>query len=460
MSRKALFTIFLTILTLITPSASFAAPKAGASCPKAGKSENLGNKRFTCIKSGKKLIWNKGVSVAKPLVAPSTPSPTPTPESPKETVAVYPVTSRDSYSKLETCKIKTTLTGSEGVGFPRSSTAIPSLGTVKGVTLFVEFPDLKDDGNPLRVWRTQQVPTAEKYYKTASYGKLDFKVDLVEKVYFINKSVLTYNLDTHHDAPAKPNAKPWELVLDAMTAADSDVDFSKYDYVNVVTPATTMIGFEGAIGLQHTYDGKLMQRATFGPIREYVDSPPKYNWLIHESGHLFGLMHPYNTSGNFYPGYSMPIWDIMGHSLTETPEFLAWHKFLLGWLDVEQVNCIDSNNKSDTTHLISPLTEDKPGVKTTIVKLSETQALVVENRRKSPLNDISETQGGILTYIVDGTIKDGQGSVTFIFSKLTTTRDSKLIGTLKPGESIKHKNVTVKVLSSTAAGDYVSVVID
>lgn len=74
MSRKVLFTIFLTILALIIPTASFAAPKAGASCPKVGKSESLGNKRFTCIKSGKKLIWNKGVprkSSEAPTVQPN-----------------------------------------------------------------------------------------------------------------------------------------------------------------------------------------------------------------------------------------------------------------------------------------------------------------------------------------------------------------------------------------------------
>ncbi len=82
MSRKVLFTIFLTILTLITPTASFAAPKAGATCPKAGKAENLGNKRFTCIKSGKKLIWNKGVpkkSSVAPTAQPNPTDATPTP---------------------------------------------------------------------------------------------------------------------------------------------------------------------------------------------------------------------------------------------------------------------------------------------------------------------------------------------------------------------------------------------
>lgn len=457
MSRKVLLTIFLTFLALITPSTSFGAPKTGAVCPKVGKTEDLGSKRYTCVKSGKKLVWNKGVSLPKQASTQNDSKSGSAPSNSKEIAVIYPVTARETYSNLDSCKVKTTLKSSESIGFPRSSTAIPSLGSVKGVTLFVEFPDLKDDGNPLRVWKTQQVPTAEKFYKIASYGKLEFKVDLVEKVYLINKSVLTYNLDTHHDAPPKPNAKPYELVLDAMTAADPDVDFSKYDYVNVVTPATTMIGFEGATGLQSTYDGKLFQRATFGPIREYVDSPSKYNWLVHESGHLLGMLHPYSYDNS---GFIIPTWDLMGDAATPNSEYLAWNKFLLGWLDSTQINCLDSATKSSSVHLITPLTENAPGVKTTIVRISETQAIVLENRRRSSLNPIEENQAGVLVYLVDGTVNPGKGAVTILYSNLTRTFDNRLVGTLKPGDSVKHQNVTVKVLSSAVAGDYVSVVID
>jgi M6 family metalloprotease-like protein len=457
MSRKVLLTIFLTFLALITPSTSFGAPKTGAVCPKVGKTEDLGSKRYTCVKSGKKLVWNKGVSLPKQASTQNDSKSGSAPSNSKEIAVIYPVTARETYSNLDSCKVKTTLKSSESIGFSRSSTAIPSLGSVKGVTLFVEFPDLKDDGNPLRVWKTQQVPTAEKFYKIASYGKLEFKVDLVEKVYLINKSVLTYNLDTHHDAPPKPNAKPYELVLDAMTAADPDVDFSKYDYVNVVTPATTMIGFEGATGLQSTYDGKLFQRATFGPIREYVDSPSKYNWLVHESGHLLGMLHPYSYDNS---GFIIPTWDLMGDAATPNSEYLAWNKFLLGWLDSTQINCLDSATKSSSVHLITPLTENAPGVKTTIVRISETQAIVLENRRRSSLNPIEENQAGVLVYLVDGTVNPGKGAVTILYSNLTRTFDNRLVGTLKPGDSVKHQNVTLKVLSSAVAGDYVSVVID
>jgi len=50
----------LSIFTLLIPAN--AAAKAGAKCNKAGVSEVVKGKTFTCIKSGKKLVWNKGVS--------------------------------------------------------------------------------------------------------------------------------------------------------------------------------------------------------------------------------------------------------------------------------------------------------------------------------------------------------------------------------------------------------------
>ena len=58
----------LIALLVITPllfssqlSTSHAAAKAGAKCTKVGSKSVVGAKTFTCIKSGKKLVWNKGV---------------------------------------------------------------------------------------------------------------------------------------------------------------------------------------------------------------------------------------------------------------------------------------------------------------------------------------------------------------------------------------------------------------
>jgi hypothetical protein len=61
-----------------------AAVKPGTVCKKLGQSSTTAGIKYTCVKSGKKLIWNKGVVVKKPIPvgtpmpAPSA-SPTPTP---------------------------------------------------------------------------------------------------------------------------------------------------------------------------------------------------------------------------------------------------------------------------------------------------------------------------------------------------------------------------------------------
>ena len=70
-------TVFL-IMALATPL-NAAAPKAGAKCTKAGSTATASGKKFTCVKSGTKLVWNKGVAIKKPAPV-AAPSPTPTPE--------------------------------------------------------------------------------------------------------------------------------------------------------------------------------------------------------------------------------------------------------------------------------------------------------------------------------------------------------------------------------------------
>ncbi len=79
----------------IVPSAS-AAVKAGASCSKLGKTSVASGKTFSCVKSGKKLVWNKGVAIAKPAA-----TPTPSPSAKPETVAVKTPEMPTSFTDLE-----------------------------------------------------------------------------------------------------------------------------------------------------------------------------------------------------------------------------------------------------------------------------------------------------------------------------------------------------------------------
>ena len=72
------------------PQASAATAKAGATCTKLKATSIVKGKKFTCIKSGKKLIWDKGVTV-KALVT----KPSPTPNSSTQVISCPKLDSAD-----------------------------------------------------------------------------------------------------------------------------------------------------------------------------------------------------------------------------------------------------------------------------------------------------------------------------------------------------------------------------
>lgn len=103
----------LAVIFLITPPMqAFAVVKAGSTCSKAGATTDIGAFKYTCIKSGKKLLWDKGVKIVlAPATLPSAkPTATPTPEktfsSLWEKYGLTKPTSADSVIKVATDNFK------------------------------------------------------------------------------------------------------------------------------------------------------------------------------------------------------------------------------------------------------------------------------------------------------------------------------------------------------------------
>lgn len=57
--------VLLLAISLLGVSPSQAAVKAGSKCSKAGATTTVSSKKYTCIKSSGKLVWNKGVMIKK-----------------------------------------------------------------------------------------------------------------------------------------------------------------------------------------------------------------------------------------------------------------------------------------------------------------------------------------------------------------------------------------------------------
>jgi hypothetical protein len=89
--------------SLVITNSAYGAVKQGSSCKKAGTTSTVNGLKYTCIKSGKKLVWSKGVKVSTPAPTPSatatpTATPTPTPTPTAEPI-VLPTSFEDLYEK-------------------------------------------------------------------------------------------------------------------------------------------------------------------------------------------------------------------------------------------------------------------------------------------------------------------------------------------------------------------------
>jgi hypothetical protein len=120
MKRKGRLAIAIVLLLALANPVQAATPKAGAKCTKAGTTATASGKKFTCVKSGTKLVWNKGVAIKaapkpspnpvfKPVeptpAATSTPTSTPTP-SPSVKPVEFNATAKKAFDIIQAAKIQ------------------------------------------------------------------------------------------------------------------------------------------------------------------------------------------------------------------------------------------------------------------------------------------------------------------------------------------------------------------
>lgn len=73
--RKGVFvTLVMALLGALLLNPASAAVKAGTTCTKLNQKTSSAGYTYTCIKSGKKLVWSKGVKVSMPIPTPTPPT--------------------------------------------------------------------------------------------------------------------------------------------------------------------------------------------------------------------------------------------------------------------------------------------------------------------------------------------------------------------------------------------------
>ncbi|MEU4171043.1 M6 family metalloprotease domain-containing protein [Streptomyces sp. NPDC026665] len=351
-----------------------------------------------------------------------------------------------------------------GEGIPTAPGYARSTGTLRALTLMVDFSDAPGKGSA-RARYDEFFPKTQEWFRTSSYGRLDYRPEAPVKHWLrMPKPFKAYGIE--RGAPFDPGYR--ELVQDIVATADPEVDFRSYDILNVlVTPNAGPSALDTVLSVTFAgnteapvADGVPVANASFVYSRQddgsgsYADTG--YRVLPHENGHTFGLPDLYTQDGGGAVGH----WDIMSEDWGADNDLLGWHKWKLGWLDASQVACAAARGTSEYT--LTPLAR-KGGAKLVVIPDGTRSGYVLELRTRAG-NDSAVCRPGVLIYKVDADVDTGNGPVTVYDSRRDSggcTRSPNVQAELSdapfsPGETFKapRAGLTVQVASADSAGKY------
>jgi M6 family metalloprotease-like protein len=501
--------IFLTLLSILfslTQSPATAAAKAGSACSKAGITSVVSTKTYTCIKSGKKLVWDKGVSTSSSANKAITFSNfcDPDPLVPAEwkklqdwalqnrgcvysfryvagpTVFETPVeklTDASALKSIESCKLTNAGNNSGNRrGFPMNDNFTPTKRANIQI-LGVSFKDAADLDNPM-IDHAAEINLFTETLRNISDPVINPVIKKVDRYIQLPKNVEDYKLYVH-----VPNTDLFSQ--DVIAAWDPEIDFSNVDYVLIFAPDTLYIQqFNRAVGFKNFRTNEKLIRtvAVAGPLlsdgtnrNSQYEGNTQNQWLsgmpaalIHEGiYHLMGLDDHLANEMYQSPNVANPSnWDEVGTGMWGNMsgmqgEILAWDKWTVGFMADTQVRCAPSDSTS--THWLKPSSSKGGFEKLLVIPLSTTQGIVVESRRSTGYNyKYPIASEGALVYTVDTTdTRHGYG----IYVKPPAQRANNRLGNgfsrgdaaLKKGESVTTLGIKITVVNSGSFGDVVKV---
>ena len=316
---------------------------------------------------------------------------------------------------------------------------------VRVATIPIDWDDHQGDPANLPA-KHEHVQIFMDYYETASQGAVTFTPTFADRWYRLPESVSDYPQRAVSDFNPK-------LAQHGINAADDDLDFSQVDIVVFIFPVAAPIiagvppsPLEFAT-LQHfNMTGPADERwvsSDEGWVRNYMgggmhwEHPlrPIWSYYVHESAHMFAMPDWYMKEANATLGSQQVIdvdyaigplntWGVMSTQDGPSRTFVAWTRWLLGWLDDDQVDCytieqVQQHGSFDTELVALDIYE--PGTKAIIIRTGEYSGFLIESRRPVfPDHDISnwEIVGrnpyGLIVYEIDATKPGAMGTLAAV----------------------------------------------
>lgn len=382
----------------------------------------------------------------------------------------------------EICKLRE-VSGYRGLAasFPSLTYEIPHTGRVDVALVFLEWGDLRGTEADYEYY-LEQTSMFEDFYYMVSEGKLNIEIHHEKQWFEVGPTYKDYMMSQAQDGGDWRSKDIMQRNGDAFVAAsDSVVDFTGIDAVIFAVPRAEEVFETGPHAFGHnkqnglyTNEGTIWDWMSAGTW--FIENPGQPSWVFyaHEFGHSLGLVDFRDSQqsgqiiGEKYAVNPMGGYEIMDNQGGPTRTMTAWVRWLQGWLNDDQVLCIDANDINDELYVVNQLNKLSGETEALVIKTSPTTAIVIESRRWDAKFDVPvvNSKDGIIVYTVDATKGHSQGplrlvsprDITRYLSEPNTYPDWRTLDAVfYKGNSATVNGITITVESLSDTGDTVRI---
>jgi M6 family metalloprotease-like protein len=428
------------LFTVAIPSS--ASPKAGSACTKVGSTSVAASKKYTCIKIKNKKVWINDTT--------------------KASVPKTALTNNSELLSIDKCKLQTADPKQRhfASGFPIYPERMNLRNSPTVQVLAVDFPDVK--GNNPKKDLQDVTKYISKYFDAMSTESVSIDWRVPTSYMRMPKNVMDYRLNANFfddkvNVGEVIDKHYWPYVRQVIAAYDPIVDFTGVETIIVAGPPAIKNSQIGMFIAQASEPSQGFSTSE-GPIYNVLirgndESRNLLNWT-HEFTHMLGLTDTRNTqSRQNQLNDGLGQFDLM--SGEGAIELLAWHRFMLGILEDNQIHCTDS---AISTHLIKPVESKTKEVKGVVIPLSATTGIAIESRRSIGYDTwLGKGNEGVLVMSIDTKIGYGYSPFKMQIGANTSDLNNYRDGLLRLGESVTLSGYKISYIEKGSFGDVIEV---
>ena len=313
--------------------------------------------------------------------------------------------------------------------FPLGAAATSTRKRLRGLVVLIQFPDLRPPFR--RAYAVERFRNLSHYVGQLSYGAVSVDFDFTDWVR-MPEPISSYKISPANLRVDK--SRVTRLIQDAIDGADSQRDFSDYDYLAIFMGArfpdygmVGLCGYPGMLGWRQEIVFKTSGRGQVVPNGIAIFTASAHlGTLFHDSAHVWGGVvdgkrrvpclydhdlqeqFPTRDRGFARAMINMGFWDPMSCHFydyrTPPPGISTWTKLRLGWLPPEKVRTVDPGSPSET--LLGPLEDGSSGTLAIRIPLTPTRYVLIENRQPIGLFDSVLPKHGVLIMHADDDVAE------------------------------------------------------